>query len=323
MDHEKRWEDTVKIGEIGQAFVMSNLNELLEHWMAVWQRDTEEDHIEGGDAQIRARMIQRVDLKEWLQEKPEEDCEPEAALSKEDVNNIISVIGISEDEALLLLDGINGSVELKTRTYQQLVWRDDNDYDCGTIQFAIWNSYANESIRTHLGSLYKMFYPREPEEGRKVTEVTPHVYMEILLDANKRPFACIAFEDFPALRNRLIELASKHGIPLDREGFKAIPRWEIGKDPNVWANQINGNRYRNKILITEMWHVPFSDVVDLATITMIGETPEVIREGVRVPVEMQKKRLAFLEEHSHGRRIPCTYAKKTEYRVTSPILKLI
>ncbi len=207
-----------------------------------------------------------------------------------------------------------GPVEVKTRRYNQYAARNDRkfNYDCGVIQFAIWNSnnFNNEPERKRkrLGSLYRMFYPSDADHERR-----PLSYAVVLLNMEMKPYACLVFEDFQALMNRLIEIGRRCGLDLTEEGFRNIPCWENlngWNSPNEWADMKMAENPELH-LMQNMWYIKMSEVIDLANVVMIGRTPEIRGTVNNCSVWLQKKRLDFLTKRS-WKTIPLITDRRTK-----------
>lgn len=141
----------------------------------------------------------------------------------------------------------NKNIEVKT-IWNFLSRTNDHEDTSGTLGFELWKSPTRES----LGWLDEMLHPE-----RHPKAVCPDQFIFLLI-AYENVFASIAFEKVTALIDRLKQIAQDKGFDLD-----AVP---VG-------NQAQGWHPRNTLIIDNMWLIPFGQLEDLATVTIIGDKP--------------------------------------------------
>lgn len=275
-------------GDPGVEYVLANLNKLLAHHTVMRYGDNtkreETKKTEGADVEIKAYREHTEKLAEWA-----------------DMGGLHWSDFIRGDTDVHVIEKVlYGSIEIKLREYEQFLARNDNLWPCGAIQFAIWNSNPGEPKRMKLGSLYRMCYPKNAQKERQ-----PVIYIEILNRQNKTPFAGVVFEDFSSLKDRIITVGGKYGLDLTERGFSEIPCRKDYRDrsPDEWAAS-KMREHPGLKLVQNMWHVPFSEVADLATITMIGEPVSTVQGFNGCSKELQDQRLEYLMQKSNGRHIP-------------------
>lgn len=141
--------------------------------------------------------------------------------------------------------------------------------------------------------------PKRDKEGKVVTKER----------ISNQCFACIAFENFEALKKRLLELCPEP----DKWGLNGIDKQEPATEYEYWNKRIKWNDeygavYRN------CWHVPFSKLEDIATVTMINDNPKPeqersirreIQSMSQINTETIQERLSRLEAASKRRPEPC------------------
>lgn len=283
------------MSKVGERFVHDNYPLLFREQVVKCRMNTEipgRDRTEGADLEIWAVFTTKHEG-QWT-DYPEE---------------------LAEETKYWTIDRmIKGPVEVKTCSFNQYVARNDCkfNYDCGVIQFAIWNSNnlnnKPERKRKRLGSLYRMFYPSDADHERR-----PLSYVVVLLNMEMKPYACLVFEDFQALKDRLIEIGRRCGLDLTEEGFRNIPCWENlngWKSPDEWADMKMAENPELH-LMKNMWYIKMSEVIDLANVVMIGRTPEIRATVNNCSVWLQKKRLDFLTKRS-WKTIPLITDRRTK-----------
>ena len=285
---KKMDEQKIEIDKIGERYVAEHFPELFEY-----------QHI----LQCRYNMeypelppAEGADLELWSAYK-------RIAMSQQDLEDAGLNGFSSEQNERDLSSIIKGPAEVKTARYEQYAaWRrflkrgEENEENHGRLSFAIWNAYKGEKKRSRIGSLRRMFWPEDSNHER-----FPISYITVFLKQDGcTPYVCLAFERFRALKYRLIEIGYSVGLDLSKEGFEQIPCWNNGGNPDIWAKEkMKSNP--NLILKGQMWYVRMEDVIDLATVTMIGDLPEINKAVNNCSTRLQQKRLDFLIEHSHGR----------------------
>ena len=300
MSYDKKNED--ELSKIGENFVYENFPLLFGRLPIVkCELNTAiqgKDRSEGADVEAWLLITTKQDGRKWLEEGFEK---------------VIKQVGTGDVYSIDKI--VKGPIEVKTAEYNQYVARYDYgfNFDCGVIQFAIWNSSNHEGReepkRKRLGSLYRMFYPSVAEHERQ-----PLAYAAVFVtkDDDPKPYACLIFENFSELKERLIEIGRKCGLDLTKEGFESIPCWDNlnGWDsPDDWADW-KMSEYPELHLKQNMWYIRMSDVIDLATVILIGEPLEINEEVNGCSVALQEKRWNFLKENSQ-KTIPLVTAEET------------
>ena len=223
-----------KQGRAGEKYVRDHLNQLLVHGFVSYSEDTAGDFVEGGDSRIIYKQFgDEVSAEEYL---------------------LDGVINTGETGRVITRQLIGG---LEVKTISEYLFRDnDMDEPSGTLPFELWSN----TERDKHGWLLALLYPElrlKQEDEQPVHAVQPVLFC-FLLVSYLGPFACIMFEDFPALAERLKELALGKGFQLDPEH---IP---VGNEATDWQKD-------DPYIINNMWHIPFDNIQDLATVTMIGD----------------------------------------------------
>ena len=195
-----------------------------------------------------------------------------------------------------------GGVEVKSIGSDQYLPRYGiNDLSCGTLGFPIWGTTEDLDndwtgyTREAFGNLWRWMNPSVKNRGSR-----PMVLAHLLKckDADytnsketERFFAAVVFEDVDALISRIVDYAKPYG--LDLNDWDSIPIGDEAKGFCVDGLFLQGN----------MLHVPLSEIEDLATVTLIGDDPEIILTG-RCSEETQQARLDYLKTKANGRWIP-------------------
>ncbi len=196
---------------------------------------------------------------------------------------------------------IHGGVEAKGTSPGKLIERNDLG-SCveAVVPFALWDGNEQDDCcrtkytrETH-GSTRRFFQPdwTPPSwnnEKRFSSEplILAHIFECLDNLGHPRPYASVVFEDFPALKKRLIQYAGANG--LDLTDWNSIPTGEAAK--NFQCGNLIIPPHSN------MWYVPLSVLADLARITLIGDPPMFYRNG-SCTVEMQKMRYQSLCDHA-------------------------
>ncbi|MBR4457561.1 MAG: hypothetical protein IKS31_01190 [Clostridia bacterium] len=275
----------MKLGETGHRFVMKHRDELLDYTRVVESLDTQDERIAGGDS--HAAMLRMG--------------EPEVYDSSTDWAADPNMNGMIRREIRAV---VTGGIETKT-VKSSLFRTNDRGVPCGTLGFELWSS-DNE------GWLPKYLHPeRYPYDivGENPDVVQPAVLVFLLM-AYDMPFACVAFEDFSALAERLKEYGSEVGVDPEN------PSW----DPASYGDDaiiIEAGQGRDHSL---SWYVPLDRIVDLATVTMIGETVElrpdiVVQRQVKCSAGLQKERRDYLTACASGRRMEQDESFRDEFRM--------
>lgn len=202
--------------------------------------------------------------------------------------------------------GRNGNAEIKT--IKTFLTQNNNSRKApderGSIPFEIFHRWIPENYNAmYAGWLLSAYDSIEynkikQEHNRNEYAETPGIYIFVLIGVNKRPYACIAFENIAALLSRLQELCpdgQNWGIPTPRTLRSASDRtyWDRYA---AWKNydKLSGG------MVNNCWYVPFYSICDLATVTMIYENVDLDNELMNATYKCQldivKKRYEFLEK---------------------------
>ena len=233
----------------------------------------------------------------------------------------------ADGQSWSLLKG-NGNIETKQVNYF-LTRGNDHNEPTGTIYFELFqnedktkrNEWYAGWLPAICNALDYHFYRKEIRErqqaqGKRVAEVTartPGALVFALTDDRKpgQPlFACVAFEDIPKLVTRLIEICPDpegFGIAAPKEYKQLVPELqrpateyrEYWKRFETWNDQY-GMVYKN------MWYVPFRQIIDLSTVTIIGNNEPDIktfenRYTQTITAELQQRRLDTLKDRAKER----------------------
>lgn len=256
-------------GTVGERFVTDHLDALVQKPDLILNlRNRAGEYVEGGDISAHSLVLGDA-VENFL---------PEFA----------GVIDIGDRTAYEVKDYTIGSFEVKT-DWGFLFRPNDNEEPFGTLAFALW---ADES-RKKPGWLLRIMYPDLfYKEGEKIHSVQP-MTLFFVLAAYQNAFACIAFENIPALRERIEDIAAEAGFDL-RNG---VP---IGEAAIGWQPE-------GMLLQDEMWYIQFSKLEDLATVTMIGERPrirpDIIAAEYRCTSFVQNQRYDHLVKAAGGRAV--------------------
>lgn len=181
-----------------------------------------------------------------------------------------------------------GSIEVKT-AWNFLFRTNDENEETGTIGIELW---SNET-RKQPGFLPAILNPENAATKQPAVQPLAVVY---LLMAYSMPFAGIVFDDVKALIARLEDYGK-------RIGFDIHAQLPCGEDARDW-------KPGEALLIQNMWHIPFRELADLATVTMIGGKPRmrpdiISLDGKRqCPNRLQEARYSYLEQCADGRSMP-------------------
>ena len=249
---------SLHLGHYGEDFCFNHLASLLKHYYVISKGKCTNDHIEGCDYRILV-----LDRDDGYVTPEELDWTP----------------GTNDAGKAFPFCMYEGGVEIKT-IKNFLLRNNDNSDPSGTIGFELWS----DSSRSKPGWLFSLINPEaQCELAEKDKRVKPAEVPIILIFALIQfgdVIAVIAFEDIPALLDRLYDLAYESGVDL-----KEIPCGESARD---W-------KPNNMLLINNMWHVSLDDLSDLATVTMVAN-------GIRYQTEdnlydiLQEDRFSCLEE---------------------------
>ena len=180
--------------------------------------------------------------------------------------------------------GGNGNIEVKT--INNYLTRNDTpkgDPDpSGTIPFEIFHKWVPKGKDRDINELKKLYagwllsaynfvdYNAIKEEhGREERAEYPGLYAFVLMGANRKPFACIVFENIYETLKKLYEICpdpDNWGIPNART-LKPATEWEY------WAQfdaRYHFDKYKGG-MIQNVWHVPLRSVYTLTTVTLIDD----------------------------------------------------
>lgn len=212
----------------------------------------------------------------------------------------IESIGITDE-------GIKGiSTEVKALLNNNFIRRDNNNLlPCGTLEFELWSNAWNEdgTLKPRIvwtpGWFQGMIHREEMREYQMMhgydTDIhTPDQLAFMLCKdaAGKKPYACVLFNEFSKLKERLYRIA-----PFDLDDLRP-PTHRY----NFWINkQLN--------VPFNIWYVSLDEVVDLARIVLFEDVAIEPNYDCDCPIEIQQARCVYLTEHA------ClSINRKTEYQ---------
>ena len=192
----------------------------------------------------------------------------------------------------LMRPSLSGNCVFAVRFHVQTAWGKPNDIKDAK------DRGQNPDFPGWLFALFNPLYYRDAreDEGHTATASTFDKLAFVLRDEKEDPFACIMFDDIPRLRKCIAMLTP----PIvkgewDTLNLKIPPRSEEAywRRYRRWDKDTGG-------MIGNCWHIPFSKILHLATVTMIGADPEIKPSytneyGQEITAEMQEKRLMTLK----------------------------
>ena len=165
----------------------------------------------------------------------------------------------------------DAELDVMYRTMENyLTCLNDDPRSLGYIAFPLWNSISRE----------------EPGWLKDVIHEGEHSScLLIALKEKNKLVATVTFDDIPKLLERLSSLAAPHGVN--------ITDWNVpvGKVARRWWPE-------GMILEDNMWLVPIEQLIDLATINMVGSNRFIL--GGKKD-DQKRCRLNYLNEHAVGR----------------------
>lgn len=184
--------------------------------------------------------------------------------------------------------------EVKALLGNNFIRRDNNNMlPCGTIEFELWsNAWRDDSTvkpRQYWtpGWLQKMIHCDEIREYQMMngndTEVCQPDQLAYMLckdSAGNEPYACVLFDNFEKLKERLFRIA-----PFDLNNIPSPTRW-----PSFWNDSIN--------VPFNSWYVALDKIVDLSRITVFEDVTMEPDPKSKCPIEIQKARAAYIKEHA-------------------------
>ncbi len=272
------------VGTTGESYVRRHIQQLLEHGFVTYTADTAGDYVEGGDNRVvYNRLGEETDMDEFT------------------LGGAIDIQGTGHR----LAERLVGGLEVKT-IYNFTFRKNDNNEPSGTLPFELRN-------RNRYGWLLALLHPEMrlgPEEEEQPIHAVQPVLFCFLLISYLGPFACVMFEDFPALAQRLEELAAE-------KGFQLVPQSEDNPDGIPLAAEAETWRQDDPYIIDDCWHVPLDRLSDLATVTMIGQAP-LVKRSIQLNddnnyVRLQQSRYDYLLRCAGDRTIPEEIESRTDF----------
>lgn len=197
------------------------------------------------------------------------------------------------------------STEIKAMLNNHYIIRDnDNLEPSGTIEFELWsnawddNGHLKNRRLWTLGWLIGMLHPEEYNEylSQETSIVTAQAPDELAFmlckdGEGKKPYACIQFDDFTKLKERLYQIA-----PFDLDHLiSPLHRYDY------WANKKLNVPFNT-------WYVALDKLIDLANITLFEDVPIEVDATRKCPVEIQQARKDFLTQNANYKM-----NRRTEY----------
>ncbi len=192
----------------------------------------------------------------------------------------------------------NLATEVKSVLKNNYITRDnDNNEPSGTLPFELWSNAWDENgnIKSRriwtAGWLPAMLHPevyneRCLKEGKSVSVQAPDQLAFMLCDdaEGKKPYACILFDNFTKLKNRLYKIA-----PFDLDHLVSpTHRYDY------WANkQLN--------VPFNTWYVPLDKLIDLAKVILFEDISIQVNQQKKCPINIQNNRKDYLLNHVNSR----------------------
>lgn len=180
-----------------------------------------------------------------------------------------------------------GGVEVKSIGSDKVLPRTGVDGKL-VIGYPLWAGEDGNGrpTRTKHGNLKRWLYPSVKTRSSKPMVIV-HLLETEYIDRSdyklkRRYFASIAYEDIDTFLSRLVEYAASFG--MDLTNWDTIPVGNAAKGFEVRDLYFQGN----------MWLVPLSAIGDLATVTLIGDEPD-IRSMRGCPIDIRQARLDELK----------------------------
>lgn len=297
------WNKNEAIGTLGANFALKYCRQLLtssiisvvswdtakikEKYPTISDEDARKKHLEGGDFLCRIISL------------------------GEDTNIILPFESAAGKEIV----SIEGGIEIKTHTWGRLLSRNNDLYTktC-TIDFELWEESGP-------GWLQSLFDPqcrnRHIETGKAATLGCQPLILAYMYERKERTeeggpryFACIAFEDMDALKNRLLELKPD--------------LWDFNNWDSIWKGKCKAKPEEldhGDMLLGRNWHIPFGLLEDIATVTMIDEDPIYTPMCTQdISTELFQERLSYIKRIANGRHLDTSIPLPTE---TSDVVKVL
>ena len=263
---QSRFIRDVERGSVGERFVHKHLPELLSQGLILNLQSRVGEHVAGGDATAHFIGLGNT-IDDFL---PDYIDDPE----------------LRNGTAYEITYHTAGAIEIKS-DWEFLFRIYDKETPSGTLPFALWSS----KTRQNYGWLIRILFPEcFYTEGQDIHSVQPMALVYVLA-AYQNAFACVAFENIPALKERIISLAKNAGFDLET----GVP---LGEDAAAWNPE-------GLIIREAVWYIPLSTLDDLATVTMIGDRPrirpDIIAGDARCTAATQNQRYDHLVSLSGNR----------------------
>ena len=255
------------------------------------------------DKQVETFIIENVN---WF-------CSPEHQMIGHRIKAGIPSEG--EDGTGFSIDGNGGHIEVKT--IRNFLTRGNDNYEpTGSIPFEVFLLQSKKDIEKAIaegrdpdfpGWLFNIFnhliyMDRKAEAGYTNTTASAFDKLAyVLRDSEEKLFACIMFDDIPRLR-RCLEMILP---PMAKDPITNKREWDIANVRIPKRNDRYWSKYRrwdNSTggMILNMWHIPFYQLLPLATVTMIDADPQILQDhentyGQLITAEMQRNRLNTLK----------------------------
>lgn len=212
-----------------------------------------------------------------------------------DMKALLTEIGHAPAYEGFVPELVRGGTEVKGMQPNQSLHRNDlPNIKCICLPFGEWTGKKmgkngrNNYTRNKHGWLRRIFEPMWMKESSAEPMVLEFVLECWDNHGGKRPFASIAFTDFPELKRRLIAYGKENGHDLT--DWDSIP---TGKDAENYT-------CGDLLFIKNVWYVPLDLLANIARIVIIGDAPKFYKNG-RCTVELQEERYQHLCDHAAER----------------------
>lgn len=256
-----------KRGDVGEELFAKHAGHLMENVLMLYKQRGDKSCVEGMD--FFGLVI--IDAEEGAFDQEDLEICPEGTKK-------------------WILKTAEAAVEVKTVS-NFLTRNNNHDEESGTVEFELWTS----RMKKNLGWLHGMSYPGvhnsdDKKTSRGIYAVPPTSLVYLYCDKKGRPFVSVVFEDFLALKTRLMEICPEI--------------WP--EDAGEWrVDEVDWKQQRTLLPChgENMWHVPFDMISDLATVTMIDADPVLEETKYSCSKALQEKRLAYLKKCAAGRHL--------------------
>lgn len=182
--------------------------------------------------------------------------------------------------------------------------------DTGTLPFEIFINWTDHPTTQYpyAGWILSLFNPGlysriKRDHNAPDTVYTPTTLAFFLYDGTQigteKPFACIAFEDIERLKARIVDC-----VPSDWN----LTNWNLPalSEKGYWQRHIDFDNKgfsaswnpANGGMIQNCYHIPLRRLLDIATVTMIGETDPMIGAWTADQYYLQKARLDYIKSYA-------------------------